>query len=107
MAKIYDIVTRLSNERPRIKFAEGVEFKVNTSLKGAIAIKAIADDETKDEFEGFREIVAIGIGQEGLSYLETQEISIKDWMLIVETISAAMLEEDLDEVEKGLHAEKK
>lgn len=104
MAKqFYDISSKLTRQKPVIKFEEGKEFKVNSSLKGAIAIQGIAENE-KDNLKLLREIVSIGIGVEGLEYVESQDFTIPDLQAIVEAISNAMM--GLDD-EEGEPQEKK
>lgn len=101
--QFYDISSKLTRQKPVIKFEEGKEFKVNSSLKGAIAIQGIAENE-KDNLKLLREIVSIGIGVEGLEYVESQDFTIPDLQAIVEAISNAMM--GLDE-EEGESQEKK
>lgn len=104
MAKqFYDISSKLTRQKPIIKFEEGKEFKVNSSLKGAIAIQGISENE-KDNLKLLREIVSIGIGVEGLEYVESQDFTIPDLQAIVEAISNAMM--GLDD-EEGEPQEKK
>lgn len=99
MAKqFYDISSKLTRQKPVIKFEEGKEFKVNSSLKGAIAIQGIAENE-KDNLKLLREIVSIGIGVEGLEYVESQDFTIPDLQAIVEAISNAMMGLDEEEGE--------
>ena len=105
MAKqFYDISSKLTRQKPVIKFEEGREFKVNSSLKGAIAIQGIAENE-KDNLKLLREIVSIGIGVEGLEYVESQDFTIPDLQAIVEAISNAMM--GLDDDAEGESQEKK
>lgn len=100
MAKqFYDISNKLSRQMPVIKFEEGKEFKINSSLKGAIAIQGIAESG-KEDLNTLRQIVSIGIGVEGLEYVESQDFTIPDWQTIVETISNAMM--GLDDEEGSL-----
>ena len=104
MAKqFYDISNKLSRQMPVIKFEEGKEFKINSSLKGAIAIQGIAESG-KEDLNTLRQIVSIGIGVEGLEYVESQDFTIPDWQTIVEAISNAMM--GLDD-EEGEPREKK
>lgn len=104
MAKqFYDISSKLTRQKPVIKFEEGKEFKVNSSLKGAIAIQGISENE-KDNLKLLREIVSVGIGVEGLEYVESQDFTIPDLQAIVEAISNAMM--GLDD-EEGEPQEKK
>lgn len=91
MAKqFYDISNKLTRQKPVIKFEEGKEFKINSTLKGAIAMQGIAENG-KEDLNTLREMVAIGIGADGLAYVDSQDFTLADWQTIVETISNAMM----------------
>lgn len=99
MAKqFYDISNKLTRQKPVVKFEEGREFKINSTLKGAIAMQGLAESG-KEDLNTLREMVAIGIGVEGLAYVDSQEFTLTDWQTIVETISNAMMGVDGEEEE--------
>ena len=99
MAKqFYDISNNLTRQKPVVKFEEGREFKINSTLKGAIAMQGLAESG-KEDLNTLREMVAIGIGVEGLAYVDSQEFTLTDWQTIVETISNAMMGVDGEEEE--------
>lgn len=99
MAKqFYDISNKLTRQKPVVKFEEGKEFKINSTLKGAIAMQGLAESG-KEDLNTLREMVAIGIGGEGLAYVDSQEFTLTDWQTIVETISNAMMGVDGEEEE--------
>lgn len=99
MAKqFYDISNKLTRQKPVVKFEEGKEFKINSTLKGAIAMQGLAESG-KEDLNTLREMVAIGIGVEGLAYVDSQEFTLTDWQTIVETISNAMMGVDGEEEE--------
>lgn len=104
--KIYDIVNRLNKAKPVIKLAEGIEFTVNNSMSGAIAMKAIAEDEKMDDLKRFEQLISIGIGVDGLKYVKKQDYSITEWGTIANAIMAAISEEELEELEEKLGEEK-
>lgn len=104
--KIYDIVNKLNKEKPVIKLAEDKEFIVNNSMKGAIAIKGVSENDNIDEFEGFRQIIAIGLGQEALEYIESQDYSVKEWAEIANALMAAISEEELEDLEEKINSKK-
>ncbi|SEN85394.1 hypothetical protein [Peptostreptococcus russellii] len=105
MAKqFYDISNKLTRQKPVVKFEEGVEFKINSTLKGAIAMQGLAENG-KEDLNTLREMVAIGIGVDGLTYVESQEFTLTDWQTIVETISNAMM--GLDDEKNEVISEKK
>ncbi len=105
MAKqFYDISNKLTRQKPVVKFEEGKEFKINSTLKGAIAMQGLAESG-KEDLNTLREMVAIGIGGEGLAYVDSQEFTLTDWQTIVETISNAMM--GVDDEEEEAATEKK
>ena len=59
----------------------------------------------KEDLNTLREMVAIGIGVDGLTYVESQEFTLTDWQTIVETISNAMM--GLDDEKNEVISEKK
>ncbi|MFR4808542.1 MAG: hypothetical protein ACLT9Y_05880 [Peptostreptococcus anaerobius] len=59
----------------------------------------------KEDLNTLREMVAIGIGVEGLAYVDSQEFTLTDWQTIVETISNAMM--GVDDEEEEAATEKK
>ena len=105
MAKqFYDISNKLTRQKPVVKSEEGKEFKINSTLKGAIAMQGLAESG-KEDLNTLREMVAIGIGVEGLAYVDSQEFTLTDWQTIVETISNAMM--GVDDEEEEAATEKK
>ncbi|WP_142414390.1 hypothetical protein [Hathewaya massiliensis] len=107
MAQVYDIVNRLTNDKPVIKLAEDKEFKVNNSKNSAILIKSLSEDTTLDEFEMMDKIIEAGIGKEGLEYINSLELSFKSYETIMNAIMAAISEQSLEEVEKIAEQEMK
>ena len=57
MAQVYDIVNRLTNDKPVIKLGEGKEFKVNNSKNSVILIKSLSEDKTLDDFEMMDKVI--------------------------------------------------
>ena len=100
MAQVYDIVNRLTNDKPVIRLAEGKEFKVNNSKNSAILIKALSEDKKLDEFEMIDKIIEAGIGKEGLEYINSLKLSLKSYETIMNAIMAAISEEKLEDIEK-------
>ncbi|MDY5480179.1 MAG: hypothetical protein SPG13_06925 [Peptostreptococcus porci] len=105
--KIYDIMNRLNKAKPKLKLAEDVEFTVNNSMAGAIALKAISEDDSIDDLKKFEQLIAIGIGTEGLEYVKQQDYSIMEWGTISNAIMAAISEEELEDIEKRLGEDSK
>ncbi len=89
MAKVYDIVNRLKNEKPVIKLTEDRSFQVHTSKNSAILIKGIAEDKDIDDLKRIDMIIEAGLGKEALDLVNELELSIPE-MTIVITLTATL-----------------
>lgn len=100
MAKIYNIMDRLTNDKPVIKLSEDKEFRVNNSKNQAIFIKQLSEDPKLDDFERMDMIVEAALGKEALEYINTLDLSVKAYGTVINTIMAAISELSLEEVEQ-------
>lgn len=104
--KIYDISSKLIKAKSVVKFAEGVEFKVNDSLPIALKLQSIVKDESSDEMERVQKIVGVTVGQEAIDWLIENDVSIAGWVAISEAIMAAINDDDVEEFLKRLNKSK-
>lgn len=107
MAKTYDIVNRLTNERPKIKLAKGKEYEVNTSKNAAIVLKALAEDDKMDEFERMDKIVELALGKKALDQIESMNLTVASYTVIISAIMAAVSDKELSEVEEEVEKQQK
>lgn len=107
MAKVYDIMSRLTNERPVIKIDEEHEYTVQNSKNTAIFIKQLSEDPKLEDFERMDAIVEAAIGKEALDYINSLKLPTKAWGTIINAIMAAIAELDLEEVEEAAEEQMK
>ncbi|WP_102400208.1 hypothetical protein [Haloimpatiens massiliensis] len=107
MAKIYNIMDRLTNDKPEIKIDNEHVYKVNNSKNTAILIKSLSEDPKLEEFEMMDKIVEAGLGKEALEYINSLELSLKGYEAIMNAIMAAISEQDLEDIEKMAEQEMK
>ncbi|MBS6503472.1 hypothetical protein PMY38_11890 [Clostridium tertium] len=109
MARVYDIISRLENgnQKPVVKIDAEHEFKINNSKAAAFRIMALADDEEMKESERIESIIKIGLGKEAFDYIESLELSMPNYSLIINAIMAAIGDVDLEEVEQEAEKAKK
>lgn len=100
MAKVYDIVSRLKNEKPQIKLSEEHTYPVRNSKNSVILMKGISEDPKIEDDKKIDMIIEAGIGKEALEYIETMDLSFTELMTIVNAIMAAVADEELEEIEK-------
>ena len=99
MAQVYDIMSRLTNDKPVIKLAEGKEYKVSNSKNSVIFIKQLSVDPKLDDFERMDMIVEAALGKEALEYINTLDLSINNYSVIITAIMAAVSDQSLEEME--------
>ena len=100
MAKVYDIVSRLKNEKPQIRITEDKIFTVYNSKNSVILMKGIAEDNKIDETQKIDMIIEAGLGKEALDLVDSLELPTKQLAIIVSAIMAAISEVELEEMEK-------
>ena len=109
MARVYDIISRLENgnQKPVVKIDADHEFKINNSKAAAFRIMALAEDENIKEGERLEEIIKIGLGKEAFEYIESIDLSMPNYNLIVSAIMAAIGDVEIEEIEEEAKKGKK
>lgn len=107
MGKVYDIMSRLTNNKPTIKIDETHEYEVHNSKNTAIFIKQTGEDESLDDLKKMDIIIESGLGKEALEYINSLELSLKATGTIINAIMAAISEEDLEVIEEEAKKQQK
>lgn len=102
MARVYDIISRLENgnQKPVVKIDAEHEFKINNSKAAAFRIMALSEDDNIKEDERLEGIVKVGLGEEAFNYIESIDLSMPSYTLIINAIMAAIGDVDLEEIEE-------
>lgn len=102
MARVYDIISRLENgnQKPVVKIDADHEFKINNSKAAAFRMMALSEDNKIKEDERIEKIIKVGLGEEAFKYIESLDLSMPNYNLIINTIMAAIGDVDLEEMEK-------
>ncbi|MBU3208688.1 hypothetical protein KPL28_03430 [Clostridium algidicarnis] len=107
MAQIYNIMDRLTNDKPVIKIDKDHEYKVNNSKNQAIFIKQLSEDTKIDDFERMDKIIEASLGKEAIDYINSLDLSVKAYSAVINAIMAAISEISLEEVERVAEQEMK
>lgn len=107
MGKVYDIMNRLTNDKPAIKIDKDHEYIVNNSKNEAIFIKQLSEDTKLDDFEKMDKIVEAALGKEALDYINSLNLSVKATGTVINAIMAAISEMELEDVEKAAEKQMK
>lgn len=108
MAKVYNIMDKLVNVRPTVKIDEEHEYKINNSKNNAVYIQSLFSNNKKNkskdkeinEFEALDKIIKASLGKEAFDYIESLDLSLEGYNLIVNTIMAGISNVELEEIEK-------
>lgn len=100
MGKVYDITSRLTNDKPQIKIDEEHVYTVNNSKNKAILLKQISEDKSLDDFKKMDDIIECALGKEALDYINSLELSVTATSTLINAIMAAIGEVELEDVEK-------
>ena len=107
MGKVYDIMSRLTNNKPVVKIDEEHKYEVSNSKNQAIFIKQLMEDDKIDDFEKMDKIIEAGLGKEALDYINSLNLSLVASSTIINVIMAALNEMDLEEMDALAEEEKK
>ena len=108
MAKVYNIMDKLVNVRPTVKIDEEHEYKINNSKNNAVYIQSLFSNNKKNkskdkeinEFEALDKIIKASLGKEAFDYIESLDLSLEGYNLIVNTIMAGISNVELEEIEE-------
>ncbi len=76
-----------------------INVKINNSKAAAFKIMAIAEDETIKDHERLENIIKVALGKEEFNYIESLELSMPSYNIIVNVIMAAISDVELEEIE--------
>ncbi|CAJ1611099.1 hypothetical protein [Clostridium perfringens] len=102
MAKVYNIMNKLTNEKPVLKIDEDHEYKINNSKNNAIYIQSLVKNKDKqgNDIEVLDKIVKASLPKEAFEYIESLDLSLDAYSVIVNAIMAGISNLELDEIEE-------
>lgn len=99
MAKIYDLTAKLTNERPKIKLSDELEFEVDDRKNTVLEIEAMMNSETINSLEAIDQALEKFLGKEVVEEINKLDLSIANYQTIFTTVMAAAMGEDVETVE--------
>ena len=105
---LYDIASRINkeNEKHKLVIDDEHKYDINNSAAAVIAIQSIvkqgknANMNDEDQIEQLYKIITVGLGKEAADYIKEQNVTIPALNTIVSAISAATINETLEEFEE-------
>lgn len=102
MAKVYNIMNKLVCEKTIVKIDENHEYKINNSKNNAIYVQSLVKNKDKKEndIEVLEKIVKASLPKEAFEYIESLDLSLEAYSVIVNAIMAGISNLELDEIEE-------
>ncbi|MDQ0149356.1 hypothetical protein ACFO6R_10140 [Eubacterium multiforme] len=108
MAKVYNIMDKLVNVKPILEIDENHKYKINNSKNNAVYIQSLFSNNKKNkgkdkeinEFEALDKIIKASLGEEAFDYIESLDLSLEGYNLIVNAIMAGISNVELEEIEE-------
>jgi hypothetical protein len=107
MGKVYNIMDRLTNNKPVIKIDNEHEYTVNNSKNQAIFIKQLSVDKSLDDYQKMDNIIEAALGEDALIYINSLNLSVAGTGIVINAIMAAIGEVELEEVENEVKKQSK
>ena len=99
---VIDISSKLSNEKPRIKIAEGTEYEVNNSKNTMLLISQELNNIDKNETKAMDKAVELALGKEAFKEIESMELSFNDYKTLFIAVMAGVSGQTYEEVESNM-----
>ena len=99
MAKIYDISSRLNNEKPKLIIGEGMEYTVNHSKSTMLILNQKMKDSDMDDIEEIDKVLKALLGEKAVEEIDKLDPPFDFYQTILNAALAAAMGEDLEEVE--------
>ena len=96
--KVYDITSKLNNEKPVIRIGEQ-DFEINNSKNAMMRVNEICKNST-DDFEIINEVLEELLGKENAEIIEKMELSVSGYRAVFIAVLAGAGDEEFEEVEK-------
>lgn len=112
MGKHYDIAQRIAaaNVKPTVKIDDEHEYTINVSKSTAIMVMALSDDiEGKPEAESVEtmdKMINLALGKAAAEYIESLDLTMSAYQLVIKVIIAAFSDSELDEIEEEVEEAK-
>lgn len=97
--KVIDISSKLTNEKPIIKIAEGMEFPVKNDKNTVLTVNQLFSADGND-VENFDKILKVLLGEKAVKAIDKLELPYQDYVTIIKGVTAAATGQEIEEVEQ-------
>ncbi len=106
MSKIIDISAKLTNERPKIKVAEGKEFEVDDRKNTVIKMnQMIKSDSDVNDVEFIDSMLELLLGKKAVKEIEALDLPFSQYKILMIAVMAAVSGEEYETAESRFQKE--
>lgn len=106
MAKVIDITSKLTNERPKLKVSDELEFEIDNRKNTVLAVEKIINAEDINSIEVIDKALEHFIGKDAVKQINELDLSFQGYQVIFTAVMAGALGEDYETVEERFQKEK-
>ena len=106
MATVIDLSAKLTNERPILRIAEGMEYVIDDRKNTVLKISKTLQENNKDDSQNMDEAIKLALGAKAFKDIEALNLPFMAYRKIITAIMAAVTEEDYEAAEARFRTEK-
>lgn len=106
MGKMIDISAKLTNERPKLKIAEGKVYEIDDRKNTILKLNQKMKNANMDDVSFIDEVIEMTLGKEAAKEINEMDLSISAYQSIMIAIMAAVMGESYEETEARFRKEK-
>ena len=99
MSKTIDISSKLTNGRPRLKLAEGVEFEIDNRKNTVLILNQKIQETDLNDLREVDGILELLLGKEAVQKISEMDLSFADYQTIFIACMAGAMGEEFETVE--------
>lgn len=99
MAKVIDISSKLTSERPKLKLAEGKEFEIDNRKNTVLIVEEKLRSTNLEEIRQVDEVLELLLGKDAVKEINKMDLTFADYQTIFIAVMAGASNEDFEVVE--------
>lgn len=106
MSKVFDITSKLTNERPVLKIAEDKIYEVDDRKNTILQFEQLVQSGDLSDVETMEKMIETVLGKKAAKEIEEMELSVLGYQSIMIAITAAISGEEYEAAERRFRKER-
>jgi len=99
MAKTIDITSKLTNERPKLKLTDELEFEIDNRKNTVLKVEKLLNDEGSASIAVIDKVLQEFLGKEAVKEIEKLDLPFSAYQTIFTAVMAGAMGEDYETAE--------